>query len=151
VRLPLAPEAKPESPAPATEPPAAPEIRSRVLVVDDDRDVADSFVMLLEVLGADVRSVYDGAAGVEFACSFQPHVAFIDLRMPGIDGLETARRIRERLGQRTPLLVAVTGLGQSEDRARSREAGFDLHFTKPVSLDTLQQVLGNLRCGPAAA
>ncbi|RBP18250.1 PAS domain S-box-containing protein [Roseiarcus fermentans] len=150
VRLPLA-QSETAPPHPVEAPSPQPKMRSRALVIDDDRDVADSFVMLLQVLEADVRCAYDGASGVALAESFQPHVAFVDLRMPGIDGLETARRLRQRLADRTPLLVAVTGLGQSRDRARSREAGFDLHFTKPVSLEIVQQVLDRLRPDPVAA
>jgi CheY-like chemotaxis protein len=135
VRLPLAP------PIPSVEEPMLSEIPSRVLIIDDDKDVVDSLVMLLEYFGAEVRSAHDGVSGVDAAVSFQPHIAFVDLRMPGIDGLETARRIRLRLTDRTPFLVALTGLGQSQDRMRTREAGFDLHITKPASADTLEQVL----------
>lgn len=127
------------------------ETPSRVLVVDDDRDVAESLVMLLQYLGADVRSAHDGASGVEAAVSFQPHIAFVDIRMPGIDGLETARRIRQRLPDRTPFLVALTGLGQSEDRRRSKEAGFDLHLTKPVSAEALEQALLQSEADPRKA
>jgi two-component system, chemotaxis family, CheB/CheR fusion protein len=150
VRLPLV-QSESAVPAANAETKAPAKSHSRALIIDDDRDVADSFVMLLQVLGAEVRSTYDGVSGVELADAFRPHVAFVDLRMPGIDGLETARRIRQRLTDCTPLLVAVTGLGQSQDRARSKEAGFDLHLTKPVSVETLQQVLGQLRAGCAAA
>jgi len=127
------------------------ETPSRVLVVDDDRDVAESLVMLLQYLGAEVRSAHDGASGVEAAVSFQPHIAFVDIRMPGIDGLETARRIRQRLPDRTPFLVALTGLGQSEDRRRSKEAGFDLHLTKPVSAEALEQALLQSEADPRKA
>ncbi len=140
VRLPLGPSQPDASPA-DQEGPNPLNFHSRVLIVDDDRDVADSLVMLFQYLGAEVRSARDGASGVDEALSFQPDIAFIDLRMPGIDGYETARRIRERLADRAPMLVALTGLGQVQDRQRAEEAGFDLHLTKPASVEDLERVL----------
>ncbi|MBV8442155.1 MAG: response regulator [Hyphomicrobiales bacterium] len=143
VRLPLdaasVPEDAPNGPAPARIEP------SRVLVVDDDEDVADSLAMLMESLGAETRTAYDGGAAVEAAAEFAPEIALIDIRMNGIDGYETARRLHERLGARTPLLVALTGLGQDRDREAALDAGFDLHLTKPVSADALEKVLRSAR------
>jgi PAS domain S-box-containing protein len=139
VRLPLddasVPANTPNGQAPARIEP------SRVLVVDDDQDVADSLAMLMESLGAETRTAHDGGAAVEAAAAFEPEIALIDIRMNGIDGYETARLLRERLGERTPLLVALTGLGQDRDREAALEAGFDLHLTKPVSADALERVL----------
>ena len=83
-------------------------------MIDDNPDVADSLVMLIESFGAEVRAAYDGASGVEAAAEFRPDIVFIDIRMPGIDGYETARRLRARLGPDTPTLVALTGLGAGQ-------------------------------------
>jgi len=118
---------------------------SRVLIVDDDQDVAGSLAMLIESLGAETRIAYDGASAVEAAVEFAPEVALIDIRMDGVDGYETARRVRARLGAGTPLMVALTGLGQDRDREAAIEAGFDLHLTKPVSADALEQVLRGVK------
>ncbi len=119
----------------------------RLLVIDDDRDVADSLAMLMEGFGAEVRVAYDGCSGVEAAAEFQPDLALIDIRMPRVDGYETARRMRGRLGARAPRLIALSGLGQDKDRERARAAGFDSHLTKPVPLESLESLL---RLAPAA-
>jgi len=140
VRLPLAPSQPPAAANRSIEPPPAPK-PLRLLVVDDNQDVADSLAMLMESLMAEVRVAYDGASGIEVAAEFQPAIAFIDVRMPRMDGYETARRLRARLGDATPMLVALTGLGQDSDREQSRENGFDVHLTKPVSMDALQNLL----------
>ena len=113
----------------------------RILVIDDNRDVADSLAMLMESFTADVRASYDGASGVEAAAEFRPDIVFIDIRMPEMDGYETSRRLRARLGAATPMLVALTGLGHDQDREQTREAGFDIHLTKPVSADALEELL----------
>ncbi|MBY6243894.1 PAS domain S-box protein [Methylosinus sp. Sm6] len=114
---------------------------ARALVVDDDHDVADSFALLLESLGATVRKAYDGPAGVAALEAFEPHIAFVDLGMPGVDGYETARRMRASGGRRRFLLVALTGWGQENDRRRAQDAGFDLHLTKPASIDAVEELL----------
>ncbi len=139
VRLPL--YQSPGPPAAAEQPQPARRRRTRVLVVDDDHDVADSLALLIESLQAEVRVAYDGASGLEVALEFEPRVALIDIRMVGIDGYETARRFRAKLGAATPTLVALTGLGQDEDRKRAFGAGFDRHLTKPVSVDELERLL----------
>ena len=120
---------------------SAPREPLRVLVVDDNRDVADSMAMLLETFGAEIRVAYDGVAGIEAAAEFRPDIAFIDIRMPGIDGYETARRLRARMGADAPKLIALSGLGQDRDRTGGPGASFDLHLTKPVSIDELESVL----------
>ena len=114
---------------------------SRVLVIDDDHDVADSLAMVLELLGAEVKVAYDGLAGVAAVAEFKPTVSFLDLGMAGVDGFETARRIRQLPEGRRMKLVALTGWGRDEDRARTRDAGFDVHITKPASIDALQELL----------
>jgi PAS domain S-box-containing protein len=117
----------------------------RVVVIDDDPDVADSLRMLLETFDASVRVAYDGSSGIEAVAQFEPDLVFLDVGMPEMDGHETARRIRARMDGRAPMLVALTGWGQDEDRARTREAGFDLHLTKPASVDSLENLLRRSR------
>lgn len=121
----------------------APSLRGglRALVVDDDQDVGDSFGLLLETLGVSARVVRDGASGVAAIDAFRPDVAFVDLGMPLMDGYETASRMRQAMAGRKVTLVALSGWGQEEDRRRTREAGFDLHVTKPASIEVLEDLL----------
>jgi PAS domain S-box-containing protein len=118
--------------------------RRRVLVVDDNHDAADSLGMLLRILGADVRVVYDGAAALEAIESFRPIVAFLDIGMPEMDGHELARQIHQRFPSERITLVALTGWSQEEDRERTRLAGFDHHLIKPADISKLQTLLGSL-------
>lgn len=138
--LPLQPSV-PETPSPAKARGKSSDRPIRVLVVDDDLDVANSLGILLSALGADVRVVYDGLSGVDTICDFAPEVVFIDLGMPGMDGCETARRIRSAQIGHELRLVALTGWGQDEARARTKAAGFDAHLIKPASLEALEQAL----------
>ncbi|MCA1705262.1 MAG: response regulator, partial [Actinobacteria bacterium] len=113
----------------------------RILVVDDNRDVADSLGMLLRMMGNEVHTAHDGLEAVGAAAAFQPDVVLLDLGLPKLNGYEAARRIREQDGGTDMVLVAVTGWGQEEDRRRSKEAGFDHHMTKPVEFAALQKLL----------
>jgi CheY-like chemotaxis protein len=115
----------------------------RILVVDDSRDSADSLGVLLELLGAEVRTVNDGPAALEALRTFRPSVALLDIGLPGMDGYELARRTRQLAEGRDVLLIALTGWGQEEDRRRSREAGIDHHLVKPVDLTALEQLLAS--------
>ena len=140
VHLPAVLDMAEQAAAPA-EPLAAQAPRgSRVLVVDDNRDAADSLSELLGVDGYETRVAHDGAAAVELADSWHPDVILLDIGLPRLDGYEAARRIRalERGGQIR--LIAVTGWGQAEDRAKSAAAGFDHHIVKPVDLATLSEL-----------
>ncbi|HEY7474465.1 MAG TPA: ATP-binding protein [Vicinamibacterales bacterium] len=119
----------------------------RMLVVDDNADGADSLGLLLEMLGADVRVVYDGHAALEALDTFQPSVVLLDVGMPDLDGYEVARRMRARGGNQLTI-IAITGWGQPDDRARSREAGFDEHLTKPPDLEQLRHLLVSSRQMP---
>lgn len=112
-----------------------------VLVADDNRDAADTLAMLLTMLGNEVHVAYDGVQAVREAEEHPPMVAFLDIGMPGIDGYEVARRLRQQPDTRRAFLVAVTGWGQESDRQRSREAGFDRHIVKPLELPELERVL----------
>jgi CheY-like chemotaxis protein len=113
----------------------------RILVVDDNRDAADSLALLLRLAGQEVRVAYDGPAALAVAAEFRPALAFLDIGMPGMDGYELAGRLRRVADLRGLTLVALTGWGQEEDRRRSRAAGFDQHLTKPVELAALRAVL----------
>jgi two-component system CheB/CheR fusion protein len=143
VRLPLLAEAAPE-PADARPADMAPQPLSgrRILVVDDNRDAAESLAMLLELDGAEVSVVHDGRAALaalEPACSGRcPDAVLLDLGMPGMDGVEVARRIRLDPRLAGLRIAALTGWGQESDRARTREAGFDFHLTKPADLGLLE-------------
>jgi two-component system CheB/CheR fusion protein len=103
--------------------------------------------MLLRLQGQDVRVAYEGPAALELAREFRPEVVLLDLGMPGLDGYEVARRLRQQPGLEGILLVAVTGWGQEEDRRRSREAGFDLHWVKPVEPAALRELLAHPKLG----
>jgi CheY-like chemotaxis protein len=97
--------------------------------------------MLLELMGHDVHLVYNGQDALEAVAQFKPNVALVDIGLPGMNGYDLARRIREQPRSRDILLVAQTGWGHESDRRRSREAGFDHHLVKPVAPETLQEIL----------
>jgi CheY-like chemotaxis protein len=115
-----------------SEPPQSPYQKSlRVLVVEDNPDGRESLRALLEALGHTVEVARDGLGGVETGLAWQPQVAVIDIGLPGLNGLEVARRLRAAFGHKV-CLIAHTGFGQPADRRRSLEAGFDYHLVKPV-------------------
>ncbi|MGQ0697702.1 MAG: PAS domain-containing protein [Panacagrimonas sp.] len=123
----------------------------RMLVVDDNRDAADSLGMLLETLGSDPRVVYSGCDALVALEQHRPAVAILDIGMPEMDGYELARRIRTHSLGRDMLLIALSGWGQEGDRRLSTEAGFDHHLVKPVDLDTLTGVLSVQRTNEGGA
>lgn len=130
----------------AARPSTTPSItRRRALVVDDNRDAADTLAMMLELIGMDTRRLYDPLqVEAEFA-SFAPEIAFMDVGMPGLSGYDLARNLRAHAETtREVVLVAVTGWGQPEDRRRTREAGFDHHLVKPPELDAIQSICASL-------
>jgi CheY-like chemotaxis protein len=104
----------------------------RVLVVDDNRDAADSLGLLLELNGAVIRVAYGGADALAQAEAFRPHVGLFDIDMPGMSGLELAREMRKRPGDGPLLLIAVTGVSDTQAVERTAAAGFDRHVTKPA-------------------
>jgi CheY-like chemotaxis protein/nitrogen-specific signal transduction histidine kinase len=126
---------------------AAPERSCRVLVVDDDRDVGDSLGILLKCIGVDALVTYGGAAAIVAIAEFKPHLALIDVGMPGMDGYEIARRIRALPEGKHIILVALTGWGQAGDRQRAMEAGFDQHFVKPIEVGALENLLASTPAG----
>jgi PAS domain S-box-containing protein len=141
VRLPLADGAAAAQSAHAGPAAEAPGRLKRVLVVDDNHDAADSLGMLLQFLGAEVAVAHDGPGALERMRAFRPEVVLLDLGMPGMNGLEVAKRMREDPIMRGITLVALTGWGQREDRRRTHEAGFDYHLVKPADVSTLQNIL----------
>jgi two-component system CheB/CheR fusion protein len=113
----------------------------RVLIVDDDGDTAESTAMLLRLWGHDPRYAVDGPKALEAARDFVPDAFIIDLGMPGLDGWELARKLREDSSLRDSLFIAVSGFGKDEDRERSRVAGFHHHLLKPADLDQLRLII----------
>ena len=119
----------------------APSRPLRVLVVDDNRDAADSCAMMLELSGYQVETAYNGTRALQIGESFHPHVVLLDIGLPDINGYEVARRIRDSAWGAELPLVAVTGWGKDEDRERAYAAGFDHHLTKPVVPDAVESVV----------
>ena len=113
----------------------------RILVVDDDRDSADSLTMLLRLWGHDVRKAYNGATGIVAAHDFDPDLVFLDIGMPDMDGYEVARRLRSERPRSRMHIIAVTGYGRRQDVRQAYEAGFDCQLLKPVDEMTLKTVL----------
>jgi signal transduction histidine kinase len=120
---------------------AGPRIRSRALIIDDNRDAAATMSMFVQELGGTSMTAHDGGSGLEAMEAFHPDIVFMDIGMPGLDGYEVCRRIRQMPSQQHVVLVAVTGWGQAQDKRRALEAGFDAHLTKPVDPDAVAQLL----------
>ncbi|HUP22522.1 MAG TPA: ATP-binding protein [Thermoanaerobaculia bacterium] len=147
VRLPLLESQRPR-PERQDRADAAGKLLHRILVVDDNRDAADTLGVLLELLGAEVHVVYSGPEAIEALGDHRPTVVLLDIGMPGMDGHEVARRIRRQQEHRGVALIALTGWGQEEDRRRSQLAGFDHHLVKPVDIAALQSLLEALEERP---
>ena len=113
----------------------------RVLVVDDNVDAVQSLGLLLQAAGHDVRMAYDGPTALKMAFDFRPNVVLLDIGLPGIDGFEVAKRLREHADLGSVVLVAMTGYGQVTDKQRSQAAGFDHHLVKPAKFAKVQQIL----------
>ncbi|MFZ5546410.1 MAG: PAS domain-containing hybrid sensor histidine kinase/response regulator [Pseudomonadota bacterium] len=115
--------------------------RQRVLIVDDNRDSADTMASLLQVMGHDALPVYSGEQAVPAAGRFAPDLVLLDLNMPGTNGFDVMQHLRTRLSERPARVVAMTGYGQEGDRQRTMEAGFDAHLIKPISMEQLRRVM----------
>src|SRR5690348_10463443 len=115
--------------------------RPRVLVVDDNRDAADSLALLLGLWGYEPMAAYDGPSGLALAAARPPAAALLDIVMPGMDGCEVARRLRQLSGAEKAFIIALTGLGREEDVRRCYAAGIDLHFAKPYDTVELWRAL----------
>jgi CheY-like chemotaxis protein len=142
INLPIGRDARVVAPAPEKASPAA-HVQKRVLVVDDNVDAAVMLSALVSQLGHESRAAYDGAEALAIAEGYRPEVVLLDLGMPGMDGLEVARRLRARTDTPQPRIIAVTGWGKGDDRARTREAGFDFHLVKPADETQLRLLLEN--------
>ncbi|HVF63921.1 MAG TPA: ATP-binding protein [Casimicrobiaceae bacterium] len=118
--------------------------KRRILVVDDNVDLAASLAMMLEMLGHDVRIVHDGPAAIATVPDYAPDLVFLDIGMPRMNGFETCRRIREEKNGREAVIVALSGWGQEQDKERSRDAGMDLHLTKPFDPALLETMLAKI-------
>ncbi len=116
--------------------------RCRILIVDDNKDLATSLARLLRLLGHDVEAVFDGRKGIEAARTYHPDFMLLDLGLPIVDGYQVARTLREE-GFHDIVIIAVSGYGQEEDRQRTREAGMDHHMTKPVDVKTIAELIAN--------
>jgi PAS domain S-box-containing protein len=149
VRLPLPAAPRTDGPQAARLAPSEFSTR-RILVVDDNRDAAESLGMLMKLLGADVEVAFSGPDALAALAASKPEVVLLDIGMPGMDGHEVARRIRQQPELDDVVLIALTGWGQDEDRLRSQAAGFDHHLIKPVDLAALQALLGTLKARPVA-
>lgn len=113
-------------------------------MVDDDHDVADSLALLLGTWNHEVRIAHDGVKALDEMAGFQPDAVLLDLGLPGIDGFETAQRMRATPAGGHVALVALSGWGREEDISRTNEAGFDRHLVKPVEPGVLEQLLAQL-------
>ncbi len=145
VRLPVLIQLHQELPAPGDRLRIAAMRECRILVVDDNQDSADSLGMLLQLDGNNIRIAHDGLAAVELAEAFHPEFVLLDIGLPKLNGFEVARRIRQQPWGRSMVIIALTGLGQDEDRRRSLEAGFNFHLVKPVDLAALEILLAGLQ------
>jgi CheY-like chemotaxis protein len=142
VRLPLVDtpmQARPEPSGDGEKSQAGPQ--RRILVVDDNRDAAESLALLLRLTGHAIEMAHDGLEAVQAAAAFRPDVVLLDIGLPKMNGYEAARHIREQPWGKSMALIALTGWGQEEDKRRAFEAGFDHHLTKPMEAATLEKLL----------
>ncbi len=144
VRLPLAAEGRGASrrgPPGANGPPMGGATPPRVLAVDDNRDAVEALAMLLKLSGYEARTACDGPAALEAAADYRPDAVLLDIGMPGMDGYEVARRLRQLPATQDVLLIALTGYGDDKDRRKTQEAGFDHHLLKPLDFEALSALL----------
>ena len=143
VRLPRGKLARRQAAAPPTQTKRAEEQTKhrRMLVVDDNSDSAESLALLARTWGHDVETAADGYAALERAAEFAPDVVLLDIGLPGMDGYEVARRLRELPSAMSALILGITGYGMERDRQSSKDAGIDEHLVKPVDIDKLEKLL----------
>ncbi|HEY6516632.1 MAG TPA: response regulator [Steroidobacteraceae bacterium] len=120
-------------------------MKRRLLVVDDNKDAAESMSMLLEMWGHEVVFAYDGPSAIATAEQWRPEAVFLDIGLPGMDGYQVAERLRELPQAKDAVLIAITGYGQEDDRMRSQRAGIDHHLVKPVAPDALRNLIDSLQ------
>jgi PAS domain S-box-containing protein len=141
VRLPAVPPRKPQPASPPAEKAQPPGPSLRVMVVDDNVDTVTTLAMLVQESGHEVRTAYDGSAVLEAALDYRPNVVLLDIGLPGLNGFEVAKQIRQQPALQNALLVAMTGYGRDSDRQRSQEAGFDHHLVKPGDFGKVLEIL----------
>lgn len=151
VTLPLPERPRVEAPATEGDEPSSAAGKAKVLVVDDNHDVATTLALLCELDGHQVRTAHDGLEALEVAAAYRPDVILLDLGMPRLNGLDACRRIRQEPWSKGMLLVALTGWGQEEDQRKTDEAGFDHHLVKPVDPAALSSLLAGLSQGGGGA
>jgi CheY-like chemotaxis protein/two-component sensor histidine kinase len=144
VRLPVMVTPTSSLPAPKPEAPNQTGPSLRVLVVDDNVDAAQTLRMLLKTTGHDVFTVYDGPTALKAVLDFRPNVVLLDIGLPGLDGFEVAKRLREDQSLNDVVLIAMTGYGQAEDLQRSKEAGFNHHLVKPADFEKVCNILATV-------
>jgi CheY-like chemotaxis protein len=149
VRLPVTPLPEGFLVSPLTEQVPLNEPSLRVMVVDDNVDIVTSMAMLVREFGHEVRTAYDGSTVLETALDYRPNVILLDIGLPGRNGYEIAKQLRQQPALKDTVLVAMTGYGQESDRQRSREAGFDHHLVKPVNFEKVSQILSAVTKSPA--
>jgi CheY-like chemotaxis protein len=149
VRMPVVPVLTAVDDAHELEPQADLAASFRILVADDNIDAAESMGTMLRLMGNNVRIVRDGQQAVDEAAAFRPDLALLDIGMPRLNGYEVARLVRRQRWGQEIVLVALTGWGQEEDKRKAAEAGFDHHFTKPVSPDDIAALMARLRAASA--
>jgi signal transduction histidine kinase/ActR/RegA family two-component response regulator len=147
IRLPLAASIGLVAEVVASEPMPVAAAGRQVLIIEDNVDAADTLRVALESFGHTVHVAHDGPSGLAKFEELGPEVVLLDIGLPGMNGHDAARQLRTSPGGKDPLLIAITGWGQESDRERSRQAGFDAHLTKPV---TVEEILAVMATGPAA-
>ncbi len=115
----------------------------RILVVDDNKDSANSLAVLIQLMGHEAAAAFDGPTALAIATDFKPDLVLLDLTMPGMDGFAVARELRSRQGNAALSIIALTGFGQSDFLRATKEAGFDSHLTKPAPPAELTKLLGS--------
>jgi PAS domain S-box-containing protein len=141
VRLPLVPQSARAEGADARRAQVPVMAKRRILVVDDNADAAASLALLLKFSGHEAHVAHDGEAALRLAETLRPDAVLLDVGMPGMDGYEVARRLRQRPGMDNLVIIAVTGYGAETDRRRARAAGFDHHLTKPIELASVADLI----------
>jgi CheY-like chemotaxis protein len=141
VRLPILSTPAGISP-PDGDTPAASSAKRRILIVDDNKDSADSLALLLEITGNKTYMAHDGVEAFEAIEKHRPEVVLLDIGLPKLDGHEVCRRVREQPWGKDIMVIALTGWGQEDDRRKSEEAGFNGHLVKPIDYDKLLELLG---------
>jgi CheY-like chemotaxis protein len=124
--------------------------KRRILIVDDNRDAANSLAMMLQMMGHETSTAFDGLEGIQTAAACRPDVVLLDIGLPKMNGYEVARQIRKQPWGKGLTLIALTGWGQDEDKRRALEAGFDHHLTKPAQAAALERLLALMNPVPRA-